>query len=58
MESVVAALSTGLLTLAGVLVSNLRSRAVMEVKMTASRGGWRSTTASSNVSTPWSKTSP
>lgn len=33
MESVVAALVTGLLTLAGVLVSNSRSRAVMEVKI-------------------------
>lgn len=33
MESVVAALVTGFLTLAGVLVSNSRSRAVMEVKI-------------------------
>ena len=33
MESVVAALVTGVLTLAGVLVSNSRSRAVMEVKI-------------------------
>ena len=33
MESVVAALVTGALTLAGVLVSNSRSRAVMEVKI-------------------------
>ena len=33
MESVVAALVTGLLTLAGVLVPNSRSRAVMEVKI-------------------------
>ena len=32
-ESVVAALVTGVLTLAGVLVSNSRSRAVMEVKI-------------------------
>ena len=32
MESVVAALVTGVLVLAGVLVSNSRSRAVMEVK--------------------------
>lgn len=33
MESVIAALVTGVLTLAGVLVSNSRSRAVMEVKI-------------------------
>lgn len=33
MESVVAALVTGVLTLLGVLVSNSRSRAVMEVKL-------------------------
>lgn len=33
MESVVAALVTGVLTLAGVLVPNLGSRAVMEVKI-------------------------
>ncbi len=33
MESVVAALVTGVLTLAGVLVSNSRGRAVMEVKI-------------------------
>ena len=33
MESVAAALVTGVLTLAGVLVSNSRSRAVMEVKI-------------------------
>lgn len=33
MESVVAALVTGLLTLTEVLVSNSRSRAVMEVKI-------------------------
>lgn len=33
MESVVAALVTGLLTLTKVLVSNSRSRAVMEVKI-------------------------
>lgn len=33
MESVVAALVTGVLTLAGVLVSNSRRRAVMEVKI-------------------------
>ena len=33
MEPVVAALVTGVLTLAGVLVSNSRSRAVMEVKI-------------------------
>lgn len=33
MESVVAALVTGVLTLAGVLVSNSRSRAVMEIKI-------------------------
>lgn len=33
MESVVAALVTGVLTLAGVLVFNSRSRAVMEVKI-------------------------
>lgn len=33
MESVAAALVTELLTLAGVLVSNSRSRAVMEVKI-------------------------
>ena len=33
MESVVAALVTGVLTLAGVIVSNSRSRAVMEVKI-------------------------
>lgn len=32
MESVVAALVTGVLVLAGVLVSNSRSRAVMEAK--------------------------
>ena len=32
MESVIAALVTGVLTLAGVLVSNSRSRAVREVK--------------------------
>lgn len=35
LESVVAALVTGLLTLAGVLVSNSRSRAVMEAKIDA-----------------------
>ena len=33
MESVVAALVTGVLTLAGVLVPNSRSRAVMELKI-------------------------
>ena len=33
MESVVAALVTGVLTLAGVVVSSSRSRAVMEVKI-------------------------
>ena len=33
MESVIAALVTGVLTLIGVLVSNSRSRAVMEVKI-------------------------
>ena len=33
MESVIAALVTGMLALAGVIVSNSRSRAVMEVKM-------------------------
>lgn len=33
MESVIAALVTGVLTLSGVLVSNSRSRAVMEVKI-------------------------
>lgn len=33
MESVVAALVTGVLTLLGVIVSNSRSRAVMEVKI-------------------------
>ena len=33
MESVVAALVTGVLPLAGVIVSNSRSRAVMEVKI-------------------------
>jgi outer membrane murein-binding lipoprotein Lpp len=32
-ESVIAALVTGVLTLIGVLVSNSRSRAVMEVKI-------------------------
>ncbi|MDN0056365.1 hypothetical protein [Collinsella ihumii] len=35
MESVVAALMSGALTLAGVLVSNSRSRAVMETKIEA-----------------------
>lgn len=35
MESVVASLVTGLLTLAGVLASNSRSRAVMEQKIEA-----------------------
>lgn len=35
MESVAAALVTGLLTLAGVLASNSRSRAVMEAKIDA-----------------------
>lgn len=35
MESVFAALVTGVLTLAGVLVSNSRSRAVMEAKIDA-----------------------
>lgn len=35
MESVIAALVTGLLTLIGVLVSNSRSRAVMEAKIDA-----------------------
>ena len=35
MESVVTALVTGVLTLAGVLVSNSRSRAVMEAKIDA-----------------------
>ncbi len=35
MESVIAALVTGVLTLAGVLVSNSRSRAVMEAKIDA-----------------------
>lgn len=33
MESVIAALVTGVLTLLGVIVSNSRSRAVMEVKI-------------------------
>ena len=33
MESVIAALVTGVLTLVGVVVSNGRSRAVMEVKI-------------------------
>lgn len=33
MESVIAALVTGVLTLVGVIVSNSRSRAVMEVKI-------------------------
>lgn len=33
MESAIAALVTGVLTLIGVLVSNSRSRAVMEVKI-------------------------
>ena len=33
MESVIAAAITGVLTLVGVLVSNSRSRAVMEVKI-------------------------
>lgn len=33
MESVVAALVTGVLTLIGVIVSNSRSRAVMELKI-------------------------
>lgn len=33
MESVIAALVTGVLTLIGVIVSNSRSRAVMEVKI-------------------------
>lgn len=33
MESVVAALVTGVLTLVGVIVSNSRSRAVMELKI-------------------------
>lgn len=35
MESVIAALVTGVLTLAGVIVSNSRSRAVMEAKIDA-----------------------
>lgn len=35
MESVIAALVTGMLTLAGVIVSNSRSRAVMEQKIDA-----------------------
>lgn len=35
MESVAAALVTGVLTLAGVLVSNSRNRAVMEAKIDA-----------------------
>lgn len=35
MESVITALVTGVLTLAGVLVSNSRSRAVMEAKIDA-----------------------
>lgn len=35
MESVAAALVTGLLTLLGVIVSNSRSRTVMEVKIDA-----------------------
>lgn len=39
MELVVAALVTGVLTLAGVLVSNSRSRAVMEVKIDNLRKG-------------------
>ena len=35
MESVLAAAVTGILTLIGVLISNSRSRAVMEVKLDA-----------------------
>ena len=35
MESVLAAAVTGILTLVGVLISNSRSRAVMEVKLDA-----------------------
>ena len=35
MESVLAAAVTGILTLIGVLISNSRSRAVMEVKLNA-----------------------
>ena len=35
MESVLAAAVTGVLTLIGVLISNTRSRAVMEVKLDA-----------------------
>lgn len=35
MESIITALITGLLTLMGVLVSNSRSRAVMEAKIDA-----------------------
>ena len=35
MESVLAAAVTGMLTLIGVLISNSRSRAVMEVKLDA-----------------------
>ncbi len=35
MESVLAVAATGILTLIGVLISNTRSRAVMEVKLDA-----------------------
>lgn len=58
MESVAMALVTGMLALAGALVSNSHSRAVMEVKVDTLCGRLGSTTASSSSPTPWSRTSP
>ena len=49
MESVVAALVTGVLALAGALVSNTRSRAVMEVKIDQPDSSGRRYSASSSA---------
>ena len=58
MESVVAALVTGVLALAGALVSNTRSRAVMEVKIDNLTRQVEGTAPHRARLPPWSRTSP
>lgn len=56
MGSILAAAITGMLTLLGVLVSNSRSRAVMEVKFEDSPPRSRSTTTSWSAPTSSKRT--
>ncbi len=56
MESIIVACITGVVTLVGVILSNSKSRAVMEVKRTPSRQRSRSTTRSWSAPTGSSRT--